>query len=445
MARPWDRLSPRERARLQGHLLRELLTRSVYPFSPFYRRLLDQRGIDPSSIRRLSDLQRLPMVSRWDFAATEEDAWRPFRAMLRPDEGSPEEFKPVHLHLPERAGPMIGYTMRDLSGLSRAGARSLAVMGADRSDVLVSTLPWGPALPFWHVHHAAQGGGLTALHLGAGETVRPAVAAHWMHRTGATVLVSQPGYAEGLLRGAPPETFERLRVLALWGHGVEGARERFVARLRAAGASEAYVVSMLGIPEARVAWAECPPPAEGASHGYHTYPDLEYLEVVDPATGKLQDEQRGGELVYTSLDWRGSVLLRYRTGVVARRGITTSPCPGCGRTVPRILPEISSTDWLVRTRGPEGASRVDLAEALPSLWGARGVPLWQVEVVRGAGPDRRDLVTAYLGGPAARDAEEVERALRPFGMRTRAVPLRELGRRMGMGTERSEERVVVRP
>ncbi|HEX6207711.1 MAG TPA: hypothetical protein VF058_05055 [Actinomycetota bacterium] len=476
MARPWDRLSPRDQARLQSHLLRELLTRYVYPFSPFYRRLLDQRGIKPGDVKRLRDIERLPMVSRWDFAATEEDGWRPFRAMLRPDERSlkrwahrrtlrriatekllrgdlaaervlAEEFKPIHLHLPERAGPVMGYTMRDLSGLSQAGARSLAVMGADRSDVLVSTLPSGPTLPFWHVHYAAQGAGVAALHLGAGESVRPARAAHWMHRAGATVLVSQPGYAEGLLRGAPPETFERLRVLALWSQGgMQGARERFTSRLRAGGAPDAYVVSLLGIPEARVAWAECPPSADrpGVSHGFHTYPDLEYLEVVDPSTGKLQDEERGGEIVYTSLDWRGSALLRYRTGVVARRGITTKPCPGCGRTVPRILPEISYTDWLVRTTGSQGEVRLDLAEVLPVLWEARGVPLWQVEIARGAGPGRADLVTAYLGGAGERDAEQVERALGPFGVRSRPVPLQDLGRRMGMGTERPEERVVVR-
>ncbi|HUG88739.1 MAG TPA: hypothetical protein VMP42_08220 [Actinomycetota bacterium] len=476
MARPWDRLPPKDQARLQAALLHDLLTRYVYPFSPFYRRLFDQRGIKPGGIKRLRDLERVPMVSRWDFAATEEDRWRPFRAMLRPDERSlkrwahrrtlrrvalekllrgdlaaerllAEEFKPVHLHVPDRAGPVMGYTMRDLSALSQAGARSLVVMGADRSDVLVSTLPYGPTLPFWHVHYAAQGGGLASLHLGAGESVRPARAAHWMHRAAASILASQPGYAEGLLRGAPPETFARLRVLALWGQGgMQGARERFTARLRAGGAPDAYVVSMLGIPEARVAWAECPPPANRpeASHGYHTYPDLEYLQVIDPSSGKVQDEERGGELVYTSLDWRGSVLIRYRTGVMAKRGITTKPCPGCGRTVPRILPELSFTDWLVRTVGSQGEVRVDLAEVLPVLWEARGVPLWQIEVARGAGPDRTDLVTAYLGGASERDVPTIETALRPFGVRARSVPLQDLGRRMGMGTERLEERVVIR-
>ena len=41
--------------------------------------------------------------------------------------------------------------------------------------------------------------------------VRPAQAALWMERLGASILVSQPGYAEGLLRGAPPATLSTLR------------------------------------------------------------------------------------------------------------------------------------------------------------------------------------------------------------------------------------------
>ena len=124
-----------------------------------YRRLFDEHGIKPGRIKTLRDVASLPLVSREDFDPVREDAWRPFRALLRPDEGNlkrwanravlrrvarekllrgdlaaerllAEEFKPVHLHLPAGGGPVVGYTMRDLSGLSQAGARSMAVMGA---------------------------------------------------------------------------------------------------------------------------------------------------------------------------------------------------------------------------------------------------------------------------------------------------------------------------
>ncbi|MGH2723860.1 MAG: hypothetical protein ACRDI0_06275 [Actinomycetota bacterium] len=475
MARPWDRLAPRDYVRLQESLLVDFIQRFAYPFSPFYRRLFDERGLRPRHIRRLRDIDKLPLVSREDFAPTPDDAWRPFRALLRPDERTfkrsahrsllrrvavekllrgdeaaerllAEEFKPVHVHLPVRDGPVVGYTIRDLSALAQAGARTMAVLGARRSDVLVSVLPLGPELGFWQGYYAALGAGMAAFHLGAGEVVRPARATAWMERAAATMLLAQPGYAEGLLRGARPSTFANLRVLALWEPTeLQGARERYTIRLRAGGAGDAGVAGLLGIPEARVAWAECPtPPGDPeASFGYHTYPDLELLEVVD-AEGRSLGENEPGELVYTSLDWRGSVLLRYRTGIVARRGITWDRCPGCRRTVPRIAPDLSRTEWRARVAGPRGPVEVDVADALPHLWRATGIPLWQVEIRRKAGEMGTDVVEALLGGAMPRDAEELGRRLAPLGVRCRTVPFPELRQRMGVGMERAEHRVIVR-
>jgi len=452
-----------------------VVRRFIYPFSPFYRRLFDEHGLKPTHIRRLRDVERIPLVSRADFERVPEDDWRPFRALLRPDERSlrrwghrgllrrvakekllrgdaaaermlAEEFKPVHLHLPPaEGGPLVGYTIRDLSGLAQAGARSMAVLGGRRSDVAVSTLPFGPDLAFWHAYYGALGAGMSAFHLGAGAVVRPSQAAPWIDRAGTTLLVTQPAYAEGLLRGAPPSTFARLRLLALWAPtALQGARERFTIRLRAGGATDATVTSFLGIPEARAAWAECPtPPGQPeASNGYHTYPDLELLEVVDEE-GRSLGEQEPGELVYTSLDWRGSALLRYRTGIIARRGITWDPCPGCGRTVPRIGPDLSRVEWQARVLGSRGEVRVDLADVLPTMWRASAIPLWQLELVRGGGPAGSDAVYANLGGAVRQDAEELQRSLAPYGVRCRLVPYPEFSRRLGVGLERLESRISI--
>ncbi|MDQ3991262.1 MAG: hypothetical protein M3245_02975 [Actinomycetota bacterium] len=476
MARPWDRLDPKDYVRLQESLLGEFVGQFLYPFSPFYRDLFDRNEINPSSIQRLRDLERIPMVSRADFELKPSDNWRPFRALLRPDEDSlkrwahrkvlrrmarekllrgddaaerllAEEFKPMHLHLPQEAGgPLVGYTIRDLSVLSQVGARAFTVLGARRSDVLVSTLPYGPHLPFWQTYYGAMGKGMSAFHLGGGDTVRPSRAAYWLDRVEATALVTETGYAEGLLQGAPPSILAGLRLLVLWAvGGMQGARERFTTRLRSTGATEAATVTMMGIPEARVAWAECPTPPgrPEASNGYHTYPDLELLEVVDVRTGRPMSEGEPGEIVYTSLDWRGSALLRYRTGVIARRGITRQPCPGCGRTVPRVLPDLSHRDWEARVVTDRGKVRVDLADVFPVLWRSK-VALWQLEMVRDVGPAGGDLVTAYMGGANPWDLKDLEPALAAYGVRVQGLSVPEIGRRLGVGLERPEARIVVR-
>jgi phenylacetate-CoA ligase len=475
VARSWDQLDPWSYVRLQESLLRDVVRRFLYPFSPFYRRLFDEHGIKPRQIRGIRDLERIPMVSREDFARTADDDWRPFRALLRPDEHGlkrtahrnlllrvawekfvrgdqaaervlAEEFKPVQLHLPNGPGPVVGYTMRDLSVLTQVGARLMDVAGGRRSDVVVSTLPFAADLPFWLLYHGALGAGMSAFHIGGGEAVRPSQAAAWMDRVGTTILAAQPAYAEGLLRGAPPGVLARLRLLLLWATAeMQGARERFTVRLRTGGAPDASVVTVLGVPEARAAWAECPPPPgqPEVSHGYHTYPDLELLEVVDEL-GRGVGEEEPGEIVYTSLDWRGSALLRFRTGIVARRGMTWSRCPGCRRTVPRIAPDLSRREWRVKLVGPRGDVDVDLADVIPLLWRATGVPLWQLDVVKGGGAGGTDEVRADLAGALPRDAAELQRDLAVYGIRCRIVPLREFTQRMGVGLERPEVRVRVR-
>jgi phenylacetate-coenzyme A ligase PaaK-like adenylate-forming protein len=459
---------------MQEMLLQSFVRRFLYPFSPFYRELFDQHGIKPKHIKHLPDLEQVPLVSAKDFDSTHEDHWRPFRALLRPDEHSlkrsahrrllrsvareklfrgdeaaerllAEEFKPVHMHLPDGTGPLTGYTIRDLSALAQGGARALAVAGARRSDVMVSTLPFGPSLPFWHGYYGAIGLGMSAFHLGGGAVVRPGQTAQWMERVAATVLLSQPGYAEGLLRGAPPSTLSTLRLLLLWAPAeMQGARERYLVRLRTGGAPDATVSTLLGIPEARVAWAECPvsPDKPEVSFGYHTYPDLELLEVVDDQ-GRSVGEGEGGELVYTSLDWRGSALLRFRTGIVARRGITWERCPGCRRTVPRIVADLSRPEWRTKVLGPRGEVTVDIADVIPILWRATGVALWQLDIQKGAGREGTDIVTALLAGALPGDAQALRQALEPYGVGTRIVDFAQFTRRLGVGLERSEERVRV--
>ena len=456
-------------------LLQSQVRRFLYPFSPFYRKLFDEHGIDPKRIRNLRDLEQVPLVSAKDFDSAPEDHWRPFRALLRPDEHTlkrsahrrllrqvakeklfrgdeaaerllAEEFKPIHLHLPDGHGPVAGYTIRDLSALAQGAARALAVAGARRSDVMVSTLPFGPHLPFWHAYYGAIGSGMSAFHLGGGAIVRPGQAARWMERVAATVLVAQPGYAEGMLRGAPPSTLSTLRLLLLWAPTeMQGARERYLVRLRTGGASEATVATLLGVPEARVAWAECPvtPDKPEVSFGYHTYPDLELLEVVDQG-GRVLGPGEAGELVYTSLDWRGSALLRFRTGIVARRGITWERCPGCRRTVPRIVADLSRVEWRTRIVGPRGDVTVDLADVIPILWRATGVALWQLDVQKGVGERGTDTATAYLAGALPRDVEVLRQSLDPYGVRARIVELPVFARRLGVGLERPEVRVRVR-
>jgi hypothetical protein len=437
--------------------------------------VLDGANVRPGDIRHLKDLERIPFTTRDQFRAA-GDASRPFQALLRPEENTfkrlahrsllwrtarerllrgddaaervlAEEFKPVHLHLPLSGGPVVGYTMRDLVATAQAGARMFAVMGATRQDMVLSALPYGGDLGHWFTYYATQAAGMAGAHLGGGQAVRPSQVALWMQRLQATTFITQPGYAEGLLRAAPPSTFANVKTLALWGgEGMQGARSRFTTLMRTTGVAGPRVTALLSFPEARVVWAECPSPQgqPELSFGFHTYPDLEIIEIVDPATGAQVGEAEPGEIVYTSLDWRGSALLRFRTGLYARQGMVRSKCPGCGRQVPRIGADVSRLEWEATTRDLHGEASYDLSDVMPILWGEIDVPLWQLDVVRDAGNQGEDVVNALLAGGNSTAQANIMQALKPYRMRVRPVPFQDLRRRIGVGLERPETRVLIR-
>jgi phenylacetate-coenzyme A ligase PaaK-like adenylate-forming protein len=137
-----------------------------------------------------------------------------------------------------------------------------------------------------------------------------------------------------------------------------------------------------GATEFRGGFGECfMPTGDFSSPGFHTHPDMSIIEIVDPDTGEVVPEGETGEVVYTCLDWRGSVLLRYRTADIAVGGLTTEPCPYCGATVPRISHELRRASnlkglQLTKLKG----NLVDLGTLVEYLRGIEHVEEFQIEL-----------------------------------------------------------------
>ena len=82
--KPVAQMNPDEIRRMQGRKLHDFVNRHLFPFSPIYRRLFDEAGVDPKSIRSVEDLQRLPLSSKADLAPQDNPkAHRDF--ILQPD------------------------------------------------------------------------------------------------------------------------------------------------------------------------------------------------------------------------------------------------------------------------------------------------------------------------------------------------------------------------
>lgn len=461
---------------LQNRKLRFFFKHKL-PYHPYYRDLFARHGISFGDIRTVDDLEKVPFTRKEDVAPTEEDRGKPRQFILQPDEklikkhAHPRElasilggkiarrdvharleweYKPVHTHFTTGRTALptaFVYSARDVETLKESARRLFNVAGATKDDRFINGFPYAPHLAFWLAYHAAMTMGLTSLHTGGGKTMGTEKIIRAIERTQATIATFIPGYAYHLLREAVKlgVDFSSLRYLIFGGERVSsGLREKAREMLAALGATEVNILATYAFTESKTAWIQC---AEAS--GYHLYPDLEFIELVDE-NGKRVPEDHEGEIVYTALDWRGSCVVRYRTGDITK-GITYGPCPFCGRTTPRIHPDIERRSEVKEFRLTNVKGQlVNLNAFFPLLSGMKEVEEWQVEIRKeGGGELGLDEIVVYVSPHAGQSFEavkdEVIRRVRSEMDVTPIVeekPLVELLRAMGMETELKEKRIV---
>jgi phenylacetate-CoA ligase len=341
----WERRKPSWIRNAQDRALRRYLAQDVYPYSPYYQVRFDEAGVSQRGVRARADLDKLPLT-------TFDEIVNPASVVLRPDEQSIQQYariglvarvfwaklwrrewavnqrlidpvyKPLHWHVDD--GFPIGSSAEDVDRLAELGRRWLELAGVARYDVLVSVLPPGPNLAYWELVLGSRQAGVSALHMNPSTTVDQLAAAR------PNVVAGRPSELVRLLEGARPieRNLDDLRTVLVAGARLDDATRR---HLMALVDGQASVVAAWAPPGVRSLWCQC---REG--EGFHTSPDTELLEVVDPLSGVPLAEGGEGELVWTSVDWKGTVFLRLRTGVYG--AVDEKPCPACGRTTPRILP-----------------------------------------------------------------------------------------------------------
>jgi phenylacetate-coenzyme A ligase PaaK-like adenylate-forming protein len=406
----WQQLSEPVVRRLQADRLRLYLRTVVLPFSAHYRKMFEEHGLTAESFRTLEDLGRLPFTTKSDLVATPANtqrfkdfilipdqrtlARRPatlLRALLRGREfvrqGFASEFRPIFVTFTtgRSAEPTpFFFTGRDLLHLATAGARVIEICGGRPADRMLNTFPFAPHLAFWLAHYAGTAGGVLMLSSGGGKVMGTEGNIRHLRKFKPDVLIGIPTFLYHLLHQAAEQGLhcENLRRIVLGGERVnDGLRQKLRDLALDLGARQVDVVATYGFTEAKLAWPECPFPHDQPASGYHLYPDLGILEVIDPVTGEIQPPGRPGELVYTPLDARGSVVLRYRTGDHTDGGLSYEPCPYCGRTLPRLLGNISRSSEVKEMKlGKLKGTLVDFNELEHVLDDAPQIGAWQVEL-----------------------------------------------------------------
>lgn len=416
----WDRQPPAQRDAVRAAALRAQVLDAVAPFSPYWQERLAALRREPADVATLEGLRALPAVGERDLcpdgdpAGTAalvlqagEQGWAlhaagpSLRRALRRRLTAVEDYR-AQLESDVRptsyawAGLSLRWpvasTRSDLDLLARAGARLWALLGLDRTDVLVAALPplRTPALQLLEL--AALASGAPALFPGAD----PDEVAQALRLVPATVLAVPTDGAAQRLSGLH---LSGLRVLLLVGAPTDGERERAREAARQAGAPRELAVLAVHAPDGhRLLWADCGESAS-APAGLHTMPDLEVVQLVEPETGAPATT---GEPVVTQLGLRGSALLRWRTGDLAEQVVEDRPCPACGRTVPRVV-GVRRTALVPEVALPDGARRVDLRAVAGALLARSEVADWRVQLTAGR---RGEQVLVHLAPVAGADPAE---------------------------------------
>ncbi len=177
--------------------------------------------------------------------------------------------------------------------------------------------------------------------------------------------------------------------------GYESAIRRNLAEL---GAPGARVVQGMSSTELKSGgFREC-----DENTGLHVDPQHFFIEVIDPETRLPAAPGTPGVLVWSHIDWHGTVILRYWSGDLIEGGTKWDECTGCGLTVPRLFGPFRRLESdFIKVRG----ARVDLTELRAAIETLIARDTYQIEILAGA--DGRHRVNAYVQDHPGLDAAKL--------------------------------------
>lgn len=326
---------------------------------PFYRARFGELNIKAADIRSIDDLQALPLTRKDDYIADPE-AFR-----LRPDD-LPADFSPEERVLWDvayttgttsgRPSPFYN-TAHDAYAIWDQARRCNVAEGLVASDRVANLYPLAgfPTGAFLSVIRSAMIAGVPVVHGLTGSAssefkVRNSLAEALatVERFRPTVLWGVPSFIRRFLdeacrRGAD---FSDVRLVLTSGEPVPATlRARMRDELARLGAASVAIRARYAFTEMQGGLVQC---AEDAAV-QNLVPDLYYLEVVEPETGRRLSDDDSGALAITHLHRRGTVLLRYLVGDIVT--LSRAPCPICGRAGERVVATPRRTGNLVKCRG----------------------------------------------------------------------------------------------
>ena len=304
----------------------------VYENVPYYREKMEEKGVTPDDIKDLSDLSKLPFLTKDDL----REAY-PYGLMARPL----SDCVRIHSTSGTTGRRVVAfYTENDVRMWDECCARALVAAGGTKDDVVQVSYGFGLFTGGAGLNGGSHMLGSLTLPMSSGNTDRQI---QFMTDLGATILCCTPSYAAYLAESINERGVrDRIRLKA----GIFGA-EAWTEEMRhdiekALGIKAYDIYGLTEISGPGVAF-ECE-----AQAGMHINEDYFIVEVIDPKTGEVLPEGEKGELVFTSFAKEAFPLIRYRTKDI---GILNHEKCSCGRTFVRMTKPLGRSDDMLIVKG----------------------------------------------------------------------------------------------
>jgi phenylacetate-CoA ligase len=316
---------------MQSVRLKKTVSR-VYHNVEFYRKKMQQLGLEPGDIKGIEDLQRLPFTTKDDLREN-----YPFGLFAVPQ----SEIIRVHASSGTTGkATVVGYTRRDIEIWQECVTRVLAMAGIGAMDKIQIAYGYGLFTGGLGLHYGAENLGATVIPMSTGNTQKLIT---MMEDFEATAIACTPSYllhiAETLAELGKTDKIKLKAAICGAEPWTENMRKEIEAKLNLK-AYDIYGLSEILGPGVA---ADC-----DAHNGLHVYEDHFVPEVINPETLAPCKEGEVGELVFTTITKEALPLFRYRTKDLT--SITYEPCE-CGRTLARISRFKGRSDDMLIIRG----------------------------------------------------------------------------------------------
>ena len=327
-----ETMSRDEMKKLQSEKLVKQV-RHVYDNVPYYKNLMDEKGVTPDDIHGIEDLHKLPFLSKADL----RDAY-PYGLLAKPL----DECVRIHSTSGTTGRRVVAfYTQNDVDLWEDCCARAIVAAGGTKSDVCQVAYGYGLFTGGAGLHGGSHKVGCLTLPMSSGNTDRQI---QFMDDLGATILCCTPSYAAYLGESLKEQGYTPDQIPLKAGiFGAEPWTEEMRKSIEATLGIKAYDIYGLTETSGPGVAFEC-----SEQTGMHVNEDHFYAEIIDPDTGEVLPEGEKGELVFTALDKEAFPLLRYRTRDICV--LSREKC-SCGRTLVKMAKPMGRTDDMLIIRG----------------------------------------------------------------------------------------------